>query len=61
MNKPIENVDDYLDEIVSHSHGNPVRRRDTLALSRIQFLRETFPAIFAAGQASAVKKKSKQE
>lgn len=60
MNKPIENVDDYLDEIVSHSHGNPVRRRDTLALSRIQFLRETFPIIFAAGQASVIRNHNKK-
>lgn len=61
MNKPIENVEDFLDEIVSHSHGNPVRRRDTLALPRIQLLRETFPAIFAAGQQSVLKKQSKQD
>lgn len=60
MNKPIENVEDFLDEIVSHSHGNPVRRRDTLALPRIKFLRETFPAIFAAGKASAIRNKKKQ-
>ena len=60
MNKPIETVDDYLDEIVSHSHGNPVRRRHTLALSRIQFLRETFPAIFAAGQESALRNQNKK-
>ncbi len=60
MNKPIETVDDYLDEIVSHSHGNPVRRRDTLALSRIQFLRETFPIIFASCQAAALRNHNKK-
>ena len=56
MNKPIETVDDFLDEIVAYSHGTPIRRKDTLAMSRIQFLRENFPIIFAAGQASAISK-----
>lgn len=60
MNKPIENVEDFLNEVISYSHGNPVRRRDTLALPRIQFLRETFPTIFAAGQASAIRNHNKK-
>lgn len=60
MNKPVETVDDFLEEVVAYSHGAPIRRKDTLAMSRIQFLRETFPIIFAAGQASATRKQNKK-
>lgn len=60
MNKPIENVDDFLEEIVGFSHGTPVRRKDTLAMSRIQFLRENFPIIFAAGHAAAMRQHHKK-
>lgn len=49
MHKPIETVDDFLDEIVAYESGRAIRRRDTMAISRIQFLRENFPIIFAAG------------
>lgn len=60
MNNPIETVDDFLEEVVGHSHGAPVRRKDTLAMSRIQFLRENFEIIFAAGQASATRHQHKK-
>lgn len=58
MNKPVETVDDFLEEVVAYSHGTPILRKDTLAMSRIQFLRENFPIIFAAGHASAMRKAS---
>lgn len=60
MNKPIETVDDFLEEIIGHSHGAPVRRKDRLAMSRIQFLRENFLIIFAAGHASAIRQQHKK-
>lgn len=55
MHKPIETADDFLDEVVAYENGKPIKRRDTMALSRVQFLRENFPIIFAAGHASAMR------
>jgi len=55
MNKPIETADDFLDEVIAFREGKPDRRRDTMAISRIQFIREIFPVIFAAGHASGVR------
>ncbi len=59
MSKPIENVDDFLNEVIATRAGDPVRRRDTMSISRIQFVREIFPAIFSAGQQSAKKNVTK--
>ena len=60
MQKPIETADDFLDEVVSYEGGKPVKRRDTMAMSRIQFLRENFPIIFAAGHAAAMRSQHKK-
>lgn len=59
MSKPIENVDDFLNEVIATRAGDPVRRRDTMSISRIQFIREIFPAIFSAGQQSEKKNVTK--
>lgn len=53
MSKPISNVDDFLNEVIATRAGYPVRRRDTMSLSRIAYVREIFPAIFAAGTLAA--------
>ncbi len=55
MNKPIETIEDFLNETVSFVDGKPVKRKDTMALTRINFLRENFPIIFAAGHASGMR------
>lgn len=60
MHKPIETADDFLDEVIAYESGKPVRRRDTMAMSRIQFIRETFPIIFAAGHSSAMRQLRKK-
>ena len=52
MKNKIENAEDFLNEVIATRAGDPVRRRDTMSISRIQFIREIFPAIFSAGQQS---------
>lgn len=59
MSKLIESADDFLNEVIATRAGEPVRRRDTMSISRIQFIREIFPAIFSAGQQSAKKNATK--
>ena len=59
MGKLIESADDFLNEVIATRAGEPVRRRDTMSISRIQFIREIFPAIFSAGQQSAKKNVTK--
>lgn len=59
MSKPIENVDDFLNEVIATRAGDPVRRRDTMSISRVQFIREIFPVIFSAGQKSEKKNATK--
>lgn len=59
MSKLIESADDFLNEVIATRAGEPVRRRDTMSISRIQFIREIFPAIFSAGQQSAKKNVTK--
>lgn len=59
MSKSIENADDFLNEVIATRAGDPVRRRDTMSISRVQFIREISPAIFSAGQQSAKKNVTK--
>lgn len=59
MSKLIESADDFLNEVIATRAGEPVRRRETMSISRIQFIREIFPAIFSAGQQSVKKNVTK--
>ena len=59
MEKQIESVEDFLNEIVGMSAGNPVRRRDMMSLSRVAYLREIFPVVFEAGRESVKERKKR--
>lgn len=50
MNK----FDEYMDEYIEDMRGNPVKRRHSMSLPHVEFIRQVFDEVYQRGYSQAI-------